>query len=204
MDLFECEAADANVVLTATDSWTQQEEEVTRKVDAALSDSKMDAIVCLAGGWAGGNAASKNYVKNCDLMWKQSVWTSVFASQIAAKHLNSAGLLVLTGAKAALEGTPGMIGYGLAKAAVHQLIQSLSQPKSGMPANSTVVGILPVTLDTPANRKGMPNADFSQWTPLDELANKLYTWSTGADRPPSSTLLQVVTEEGKTTYTPVN
>lgn len=27
-------------------------------------------------------------VKNCDLMWKQSVWTSVLASQIAARHLN--------------------------------------------------------------------------------------------------------------------
>lgn len=27
-----------------------------------------------------------------------------------------------------------------------------------------------VTLDTPANRKGMPNADFNQWTPLQEVA----------------------------------
>ena len=26
-------------------------------------------------------------VKNCDLMWKQSVWTSVLAAQISSKHL---------------------------------------------------------------------------------------------------------------------
>ncbi|XP_064383645.1 dihydropteridine reductase-like [Halichondria panicea] len=205
VDLFECEAADCNVTLTPTDSWTSQAEEVSSKVDGALGDSKVDAIVCVAGGWAGGNAASNEYVKNCDLMWKQSVWTSVLASQIAAKHLNSGGFLLLTGAKAGLEGTPGMIGYGMAKAAVHQLVASLSQPKSGMPENSSVVAILPVTLNTPANRKAMPNADFAQWTPLDELASRLVSWSAGEDRPPPSTnLLQVVTVDGVTTYTPVN
>ena len=36
-----------------------------------------------------------DYVKSCDLMWKQSVWTSVFASQIAAKHLNRCILVYL-------------------------------------------------------------------------------------------------------------
>ncbi len=32
--------------------------------------------------------------------------------------------------------------------------------------SGTVVGILPVTIDTPSNREGMPNADFSAWTPV--------------------------------------
>lgn len=27
-----------------------------------------------------------------------------------------------------------------------------------------------MTLDTPGNRKGMPNADFNQWTPLEYVA----------------------------------
>lgn len=40
-------------------------------------------------------------------MYKQSVWTSVISSQLAAKHMNEGGLLLLTGAKAALSGTPG-------------------------------------------------------------------------------------------------
>lgn len=60
-----------------------------------------------------------------------------------------------------------------------------------------------VTLDTPANRKGMPNADFSQWTSVEELAGQLVSWSAGEKRPPSSTLLQVVTVDGVTSYTPV-
>ena len=37
----------------------------------------------------------------------------------------------------------GMIGYGLAKAAVHQLTQSLAQPSSGLPEGAVTVAILP-------------------------------------------------------------
>ena len=37
----------------------------------------------------------------------------------------------------------GMIGYGMAKAAVHQLVASLAQDNSGLPSNSLVAAILP-------------------------------------------------------------
>lgn len=37
-----------------------------------------------------------------------------------------------------------MIGYGLAKAAVHQLVKSLAEPKNGLPANAFVAAILPL------------------------------------------------------------
>jgi NAD(P)-dependent dehydrogenase (short-subunit alcohol dehydrogenase family) len=63
-----------------------------------------------------------------------------------------------------------MIGYGMAKAAVHQLTQSLAAEGSGMPLNSLVVATLPITLDTPMNRKFMANADTSTWTPLEFVA----------------------------------
>ena len=51
-------------------------------------------------------------MKNADLMWKQSVWTSTIAAHLAAKHLNENGLLVLTGAHPAQRGTAGrMLSY---------------------------------------------------------------------------------------------
>lgn len=37
----------------------------------------------------------------------------------------------------------GMIGYGIAKAAVHQLVQSLSSSDGGLPPDSDVLAILP-------------------------------------------------------------
>lgn len=39
--------------------------------------------------------------------------------------------------------TEGMIGYGMAKAAVHQLTKSLAQANSGLPQDAFVLSILP-------------------------------------------------------------
>jgi dihydropteridine reductase len=77
---------------------------------------------------------------------------------------------VLTGANAALTGTGGMIAYGMAKAAVHQLTKSLASSSSGLPKGATTLCLLPITLDTPGNRAAMPGADTSSWTPVSELA----------------------------------
>lgn len=103
-------------------------------------------------------------------MWRQSVWSSLIAASVAAQYLKEGGVLTLTGAKAALGETPGMIGYGMAKAAVHHLTKSLAAKDGGLPEGAIAVAILPVTLDTPMNRKWMPKADFSTWTPLEFLA----------------------------------
>jgi len=136
-------------------------------------------------------------------MWRQSVWSSLISSSLASSHLKDGGLLTLTGAKAALEPTPGMIGYGMAKAAVHHLTKSLSQKDGGLPNESTVVAILPITLDTPMNRKWMPKADFSTWTPLDFVAELFYNWSSGKNRPNSGDLVQLITTNFQTEVVPV-
>lgn len=164
----ENEQADANVLVERDATWIDQEAAVLSKVDAILKGERLDAVICVAGGWAGGNA-KKDLAKNADMMWKQSVWTSTISAAIGANHLKAGGLLALTGANPALKGTPGMIGYGMAKAAVHQLTKSLAGKDSGMPDDSLVVAILPITLDTPMNRKWMPNGDFASWTPLEFL-----------------------------------
>ena len=167
------------------------------KVNSALNGAKLDAIICVAGGWAGGNAL-KDLAKSADMMWKQSVWSSAISATLGANHLKNGGVLVLTGANPALNGTPGMIGYGMAKAAVHQLTKSLAEPDSGLPDKSLVVSILPVTLDTPMNRKWMPNADFSTWTPLEFLAELFLKWTKGESRPKNGSLVKLITKDHKT------
>lgn len=87
----------------------------------------------------------------------------------------------------------------MAKAAVHHLVSSLAAPKSGLPDGATCVAILPVTLDTPMNRKWMPKADTSTWTPLEFVADLFVGWASDtAKRPASGSLVQLVTKEGKT------
>lgn len=203
VDISANEDANANVLVTVNDCFTGQADQVTADVAALLGDQKVDAILCVAGGWAGGSAKAKALYKNCDLMWKQSVWTSTISSHLATKHLKEEGLLTLAGAKAGLSGTPGMLGYGMAKAAVHQLCQSLAGPSGGLPPGAAAVAIVPVTLDTPMNRKFMPDADITAWTPLEYVAELFYSWTSVKDRPLSGTLMQLETSQGQTQATPL-
>ncbi len=73
-----------------------------------------------------------------------------------------------------------------------------------------------ITLDTPANRAGMPNADFSSWTSLETLAkyclfisisstfSKLIDWSETHDKIQSGALFEVVTKSGHTEFNPLH
>ncbi|XP_068439972.1 quinoid dihydropteridine reductase a [Clinocottus analis] len=198
VDMAANEEANENVIVKLSESFSEQAGQVTTDVAQLLGEQKVDAILCVAGGWAGGSCSSKDLYKNTDLMWKQSVWTSTISSHLAALHLKPGGLLTLAGAKAALSGTGGMVGYGMAKAAVHQLCQSLAAKNSGMPSGAAAVAILPVTLDTPMNRKFMPDADFGSWTPLEYIAELFFNWAAGEDRPASGSLMQLLTSAGET------
>ncbi|KAK3828933.1 MAG: dihydropteridine reductase-like protein [Benniella sp.] len=195
IDFFANQEATTNILLEKNDTLEEQ----GRRVIGSVS-CHVDAIVCVAGGWAGGNAASNDLFSTSELMWKQSVHSSLVASHLASKSLKPNGLLLLTGAYPAQKGTPFMIGYGMAKAAVHQLVLSLAGPDSGLPADAKVNAILPVTLDTPMNRSGMPNADFTSWTPCSEIAEQMYKWATDKDTAPSGKLIEIVTQDNKTSY----
>lgn len=109
------------------------------------------------------------------------------------------GLLVLTGATAALQATPGMVSYGASKAATHHLIASAV---TELPEDATVLGVLPTTIDTPMNRKFMADADFSTWTKAEDIAEKILEWSNAPNggRPPSGHLITATTESNATSW----
>ena len=106
--------ADHSIIVEG-DTWGEQEQHVYKAVAEAVQADTLDAIVCMAGGWAGGSPASKDFVKNADAMWRQSVWPAAISAGLATKHLREGGICVLPGAAAAVGGTPGMAGYGMAK-----------------------------------------------------------------------------------------
>ena len=74
-----------------------------------------------------------------------------------------------------------------------------------LPSDSTVLAVLPTTIDTPMNRQFMADADFSTWTSTEEIADKLYGWSDGTDAlPASGTLVVMETEDSKTKWVNAN
>lgn len=202
VDMSDNAEADLSVSLAGVcDSLEDQCGTAMTAVQSALDGQMVDAVLCVAGGWAGGSVTAKSMLASSDLMWKQSVWSSLVAARLASSLLTPGGLLLLTGAKPALEPTPGMLGYGMAKAAVHQLTRSLAAgaAKAGSLASGHVLAILPVTMDTANNRKFMPDADKSTWTSLSYVTDLLYQWTMDASsRPDSGSLVQLITEGGVT------
>ena len=47
------------------------QQEITEKVGEVLSERKLDSVINVAGGWAGGSANKADFIKNCDLTWRQ-------------------------------------------------------------------------------------------------------------------------------------
>eukprot|EP01091_Cochliopodium_minus_P020172 TRINITY_DN8727_c0_g1_i1.p1 TRINITY_DN8727_c0_g1~~TRINITY_DN8727_c0_g1_i1.p1 ORF type:complete len:235 (-),score=63.75 TRINITY_DN8727_c0_g1_i1:183-887(-) len=194
VDFYKNDEANRSILLQGGD-WNQHQKIINEGIK---TEDKFDCVINVAGGWVGGGILDEGLLQSIDKMWNFNVQSSILCSQIAAKHLREGGLLVLTGASAGLGPTPSMLGYGISKAATHHIIKSLSTNDSGMPKNSTVVGILPITLDTKPNRESMPKANFDNWTPLSFVSNLLVDWSSGDDRPGNGSLIKLKTENGKT------
>uniref|UniRef100_A0AAQ4P4G0 Quinoid dihydropteridine reductase a n=1 Tax=Gasterosteus aculeatus aculeatus TaxID=481459 RepID=A0AAQ4P4G0_GASAC len=182
IDMAANEEANENVVVGSSGDFTEQAGQVTTDVAKLLGEQKVDAIFCVAGGWAGGSCSSKGQ-SSTFLFAPFSTWSP-------KTHLPPASPL--------LPPPSGMAGYGMAKAAVHQLCQSLAEKNSGMPPGAAAVAILPVTLDTPMNRKFMSDADFGSWTPLEYIAEMFFNWTSGVNRPASGSLIQLLTSGGET------
>ena len=79
------------------------------------------------------------------------------------------GKIVNVAARAALEGKAKMAPYVVSKSAVIRLTESMAAELRD--AGINVNCILPGTIDTPQNRRDMPNADHSRWVPPGALAD---------------------------------
>lgn len=93
----------------------------------------VDSVVSVAGGFVMSGIKEDAIFETVEKMWSFNVQSAVLASHVAANVLKEGGLLVLTGATAALNPTPAMIGYGISKVSTHHLVASLAKEGSGMP-----------------------------------------------------------------------
>ena len=88
------------------------------------------------------------------------------------------GVIVNVASRAAYDRPAGLGAYSAAKAAVIVLTETLQKEVSA--DNVRVHAVVPTTIDTPANRAAMPDADFSSWSPPSEIA-KVVGWLASAD-----------------------
>jgi NAD(P)-dependent dehydrogenase (short-subunit alcohol dehydrogenase family) len=142
--------------------------------------ARLDALVHLVGGFAGG----KTVADTDDSTFQQMIDINlnavfyVLRAVLPVMRKNTSGRIVAIGSRAAVDPGPTVGAYSASKAAMVSLMRTVALENRDAGINTNV--ILPGTMDTPANRKAMPTADTSKWVRTETIAN-LIVWLLGKD-----------------------
>jgi len=154
-------------------------EEVVQTALAQLG--RVDILLNLAGGFGGGKPVSESGDDDLNRMLDINLRTAYNLSRTALKPMLAQkwGRIINVGSRDALHGRPNYSAYAISKAGVLRLTESMAAEVQDY--NITVNAIVPGTIDTEANRKSIPNADFSKWVkPAEIAATLLFLASEGA------------------------
>jgi NAD(P)-dependent dehydrogenase (short-subunit alcohol dehydrogenase family) len=144
----------------------------TKALDQVVTQfGGLDALINIAGTFRW-ETLEKGSLDTWDLLYRVNLRSAVSTSHAALPHLTKrgAGRIINIGAGAATaKAGAGMGAYTASKAGVAKLTEALAEEVKDR--GITVNAILPSTIDTPANRADMPNADFSRWVPPKAIAD---------------------------------
>jgi NAD(P)-dependent dehydrogenase (short-subunit alcohol dehydrogenase family) len=156
---------------------------------AASRFGGIDVLINIAGAFAY-EMISDGSNNSWEKMHRLNLLTALNASRAAIPHLvkSAAGRIVNIGAIGALQAGAGMGAYAASKAGVHRLTESLAAELKG---KVTVNAVLPSTIDTPANRRDMPDSDFAKWVTAQEIAEVLLFLASDAASAVTGALLPV-------------
>jgi NAD(P)-dependent dehydrogenase (short-subunit alcohol dehydrogenase family) len=135
----------------------------------------IDAAVLTVGGFAMGNIADTS---TADIMkqYKLNFETAYNVARPAFVQMmkQNSGRIFIVGSRPGLQAwhSVGMTAYGLAKSLVVRLTELMNIEAKGHNVVASVV--VPSTIDTPQNRKAMPDADFNNWVKPEDIANVIY------------------------------
>jgi NAD(P)-dependent dehydrogenase (short-subunit alcohol dehydrogenase family) len=146
------------------------EAEVGKLVEGiVLRHRKLDAMVNTVGGYAGGVKLWEMDTKVFDQMLALNLRSGYALSRAAVRAMlkQGGGAIVNVAAKAAIDHGAGAAAYAASKAAAVAMIDSLAEDLRG--TGIRVNSILPSIIDTEANRKAMPGANFANWPKPEEI-----------------------------------
>jgi NAD(P)-dependent dehydrogenase (short-subunit alcohol dehydrogenase family) len=131
---------------------------------------RLDALVNTVGGYAGGIKLWEMEAGVFDRMLALNLRAGYVLSRAAVVPMlrQKRGAIVNVAAKAAFDHAAGAFAYAASKAAALAMIDCLAAETKG--TGVRVNSILPSIIDTEANRKAMPNADFAKWPKPEEIA----------------------------------
>lgn len=144
-----------------------------RGADSAITQTvqwggRLDAVVHLMGAWHGGAKVGDTAVGVWDAMLAVNLTSAFLLARAATGRMPDGGSFVFVSSRAAVEQRANNGAYAVSKAGLLVLAETIAEEYRGTGIRANAV--LPGTIDTPANRRAMPDADASKWTPPDEIA----------------------------------
>jgi NAD(P)-dependent dehydrogenase (short-subunit alcohol dehydrogenase family) len=140
-------------------------------VEAVLvRNGRFDTLVNTVGGFAGGKKLWEEDAGVLDRMLTLNLragWALARAT-VPVMLAQGRGAIVNVAAQAALAPPAGLAAYAASKAAAVAMLASLAADLKGTGVRANT--ILPTIIDTEANRKAMPDANFSKWPKPEEIA----------------------------------
>ncbi len=131
---------------------------------------RLDVLVNAVGGYAGGTPLWETEADVLERLLALNLRVGYVLCRAVTPVMLEArrGAIVNVASRAAFDHGAGAAAYAATKAAGVALIDSLAADLkgTGVRANSVAPGII----DTAANRKAMPDADFAQWPKAEEIA----------------------------------
>ncbi len=156
-----------------------------------LQTRGIDVLVHTMGGFAGGHPVQET---------DEAAWQSMLALNLTSAFLMARavlpymvqaryGRIVAVGSRTGVEPAAGVSAYGVSKAGLNALIQTiaLETRAQGITANA----VLPGVIDTAANRKAMSGADFSHWVTPEKIAQQILWLCSEAASDTSGALIPV-------------
>jgi NAD(P)-dependent dehydrogenase (short-subunit alcohol dehydrogenase family) len=131
---------------------------------------RLDALVNAVGAYAGGPKLWEMESGVLDHMLAMNLRSAFVSSRAVLPILlrQGRGCIVNVAARSAIDQPGGAGAYVASKAAALALMHSLAMDLKGtaIRANS----VLPNVIDTAANRRDMPRANFATWTKAEDIA----------------------------------
>jgi NAD(P)-dependent dehydrogenase (short-subunit alcohol dehydrogenase family) len=136
---------------------------------------RIDILVHLVGAFDGGKPVHETDDATLGRMLDINLKSAFYVARAVLPNMRNqgSGRILAIGSRAAVEPSPGAGAYAASKAALVSLIQTIASENKDCSITANV--ILPGTMDTPANRKAMAQADYSKWVQPSQVANVLVT-----------------------------
>ncbi len=156
-------------------------------VEAAVQEAihrfgRIDVLANTVGGYRAGTLLHETPLDTWDFMLDLNARTVFIASRAVIPHMleQGSGRIISVAARAALKGAIRSSAYSASKSAVVRLTETMAGElrRKGVNANC----VLPGTIDTPGNRKSMPDANHSRWVKPEEIADVIMFLASDAAR----------------------